>query len=571
MVIFAEHNLIKDACFVKLDMLCCRNVLIYFTYELQKKLLPIFHYTLHPGGILFLGPSESIGENEDIFSTVDAKWKIFKRRETAAGYNKIIEFPSQAVILPKYPALPAARKKEEHKSVFLPEIITKILLENHTPPAVVINQKGDILYINGRTGKYMEPAPGQPQMNIYDMAREGLGIELRSAILRTKSGKEKVVVPKVKVKTNGHYQYVKLTILPLEQPDIVKDLLMVIFEDISEIKKRKGQARSMAPSEKDQLVQELENELRITKESLQQTIEETETSYEELKSTNEELQSTNEELQSTSEESNTAKEEMQAMNEELMTLNMELRSKTEELTGLNNDMTNLLNSSEVATVFVGNDLKIKRFTPRSTQIMNIIHSDIGRPVTDIRSNLQYTDLARDIKEVIDRLTTKELQLQDKTGKWYVMRIIPYRTQDNFIDGAVITIFEITPLKQMEFELKAALDFAEGIVETVRNPLVVLDSALRVISMNQAFSTTFNISRPLAMGKVFYHISNDLWNIPQVHNLLDNLLAVHMEITDYQVANNFSGGNNEEWLFTVRKLLQPQLNKSLILLSIDKVK
>jgi two-component system CheB/CheR fusion protein len=572
-VVFADHNLLKDACFTKLDLLCCRNLLIYFSHELQKKLLPMFHYTLNPGGFIFLGPSETISGHENLFSTVDAKWKIYKRQENTSSVHKIGEFPTHSATSSRLPLtapidkVPAAKKQRT-----LPNLINQLLLEKHTPASVLINIKGDILYINGRTGKFLEPSSGQASMNVYEMAREGLAFELRNAVLRSSSLKEKTVINELKVKTNGDYSLIRLTVEPVLQPEEMKGLLLVLFEELPPSKKERKPEKALANNpEKDKIIADLENELRATRDHLQQTIEEMETSLEELKSTNEELQSTNEEMQSANEEANTAKEETQALNEELMTVNMEFRAKTEELTETNNDMANLLNSSDIATIFLNHNLEIKRFTNRATKIVNLIQSDIGRSITHISSNLKYDALVHDVQEVLEQLKVKETQVEAKNGQWFAMRISPYRTLDNFIAGAVITFMDITLLKRLETELKAALQFNENIIDTVRDPLIVLNEALHVELVSRSFLQFFQVSKEQILGKHLFTLGNGQWDIPTLHTLLSELLVNNSVFNDYLVEHHFPGIGYKKLLLNARRLVQLEVGKEFILLAMEEVK
>ncbi len=573
MIVFAEHNMIKDASFTNLDLLCCRNVLIYFAPELQKRLLPVFHYTLNADGVLFLGPSENISGLDNLFAPIDGKWKIFRKRENAA-FNRFIEFPAQTTPQPKLPIVNTELRlpiTNRHRSPTLPEKTQKILLERHTPPAVVINAKGDALYIHGRTGNYMEPAPGQFNTSIYDMARPGLALELRGAVLRASAQKEKVVVNNVKVEINDHLQLTKITVEPITDTDEFTGLLLITFEDQPMLKpSAKKRSKVAITAEKDSVVEQLEQDLNFTREHLQQTIEQMQTTVEELKSANEELQSTNEELQSTNEESNTAKEEMQAINEELLTVNMEVRAKAEELTELNNDIANLLNSSQVATIFLSNSLRIKRFTPSATRIMHLMQNDVGRPITDINSNLLYKDLARDVKEVIEKLLPKEIEVASELGQWYLLRILPYRTLDNFIGGAILTLMDITHFKQLEAQLQHALRFAENILDSARDPMVVLDKDLRIISVNKTFLNTFKVAGEQTKGQRFYSLGNGQWDIPELRKLINEVMTTNQEFNDFIVTHEFPSVGFKRMKLHARQLIDGQLDAPKILLTIEEL-
>lgn len=505
-VVFALHNLAKDSPFTKLDLLCCRNLLIYFSAELQKKLVPVFHYSLNPNGLLFLGSSETISGYNDLFHQLDTKWKISQRSESLYSFPRITDFPF-SYARQEMPRNNPLENNKNTRDLTIPAVVQKALLDEFAPPSVIINQKGDIFYINGRTGKYLEPAAGQASLNIFDMAREGLGYELNNSIYKAGSLQKPVIAEPVIVRNESGEQRIKLTVKPLKEPDNLKGLLLVVFEDL-EMEKPELKKGSKRSAKENTQVAELEKELDFTRQRLQSTIEEMHSSLEELKSTNEELQSANEELQSTNEEAMTNKEEMQSLNEELMTINSQFQSKAEELVQSNNDMKNLLDSTEIATIFLDNLLNVKSFTPQATQLFNLIRSDIGRPISHISSRLRYEQLISDVNLVLQKLVTKETDVPTTDGEfWYTVRILPYRTSDNFIDGAVITVTNITKFKRMEQELEETTRFCESIIDAVRDPMVVLSDDLRVISVSRSFSHTFKIIPEQIRGQLLYHLGN----------------------------------------------------------------
>ncbi|HXY87393.1 MAG TPA: chemotaxis protein CheB [Candidatus Acidoferrales bacterium] len=438
LVVFAPQNIIADPPFTKLDILCCRNLLIYFTPELQKRLLPIFAYGLNPNGILFLGPSESVGSFETLFKVVDHKWRIYARSGNTYP-PRGIEFP---YVIPTIhgEGLQGTTKEVE---VTLKDRTQHILLEEYAPPAVIVDKEGDIIYFYGRTGKYLEPTSGKARFNIYSMAREGLRTELGNTVYKALRDRSRLVVSGIPVKTNGDTQIINLTVRPLHDIKDMGNTLLITFEDVLPPKAPK-QTRKIGHT-KNEIELQLEQELRFYKERLQTTIEEMETAQEEFKSTMEELQSTNEELQSTNEELKTSREELQSLNEELITVNSELKVKNDSLSRANDDMRNLLNSTEIATIFVDNSLKVKRFTPQATRIVNLIPSDVGRSITDLVTNLEDNTLIDDIHDVLEHLTSKEVQVVTKDGDCYLARIMLYRTIDNVIDGAVITFSNVSAL------------------------------------------------------------------------------------------------------------------------------
>jgi two-component system CheB/CheR fusion protein len=451
MVVFAPHSIIKDPPFTKLDILSCRNMLIYLEPELQKKILSLFNYSLNPGGLLILGSAETTGTQNDGFRDLDPKKKIYMRSSSQNG-NDIADFPSSF----RQQRTLFLKKNESAKiGDNLQLIADQLLLQRYAPASVVVNNKGDILYITGKTGKYLEPVAGKANWNIYSMAREGLGHELPGAFRKALNDFEPVILNNLKILTNNGPFLVNVSIQRLEYPEFVRGMFIVVFTDVPpnlypEVKDSKKERKSSNARVKD-----LENELQRSLEENQGIREEMQTSQEELKSTNEELQSTNEELQSTNEELTTSKEEMQSLNEELQTVNIELQSKVIDLLKANDDMKNLLNSTEVATLFLDRGLNIRRFTDPVTQIFKLRNTDIGRPFTDLVSNLLYPNIDSHALQVVRTLTPIESANTTTDGRWFNIRIMPYRTTDDRIDGLVITFNDITDLKNLEIELKAA--------------------------------------------------------------------------------------------------------------------
>lgn len=448
MVVFAPQNVIKDPPFTKLDFLSCRNMLIYMEPELQKKLMALFNYSLKPGGMMLLGTAETIGVQTKGFIEIDNKLKIFKRPLSYLS-PELVDFPSSfyhnKTILTEKPKI---QKTVEN----IQSLADQILLQRFAPASVLVNDKGDILYITGRTGKYLEPVAGKANWNIYVMAREGLRQELPGAFRKAMQSFDPIILRNIRV-SNDSTQLVEVTIQRLESPDSIKGMIMVVFSDLpavaafDTINPKTGKLKTTAKQK------ELEIELRRSYEDLQSLREEMQTSQEELKSTNEELQSTNEELQSTNEELTTSKEEMQSLNEELQTVNIELQSKVSDFVRANDDMKNLLNSTEVATLFLDKDLNIRRFTDQVTSIFKLREVDINRPFTDLVSNLQYPEIDSHAQQVLKTLTSIETAITTFDGRWFNVRIMPYRTLDDRIDGLVMTFTNITIAKKLEIELK----------------------------------------------------------------------------------------------------------------------
>lgn len=451
MIVFAPQNVVKDPPFTKLDILTCRNMLIYMESDLQNKLISLFHYSLKPDGILVLGTAETFGLQSEGFIALDSKLKIFKKSPVISA-PLLIDFPSSF-----------RHSKSETQEKMLPKkvadniqtIADQIIIQEFAPASVLVNQQGDIIYISGRTGKYLEPAAGKANWNIHSMAREGLRHELPSAFRKAIQSFDPVVLRSLNIGTNGGKQLVDVTIKRIENPTILKGMIMIVFTDLPSTPVSKTLKSKTGKQVSPTRIQELESELKRFVEENQSIREEMQTSQEELKSTNEELQSTNEELQSTNEELTTSKEEMQSLNEELQTVNAELQSKILDYVKSNDDMKNLLNSTEIATLFLDKKLNIRRFTDPVTKIFKLRNSDFGRPFTDLVSNLQYPEIDENARNVIKTLIPVERAIHTNNGKWYNVRIMPYRTADDRIDGLVITFSDITIAKKLEIDLKEA--------------------------------------------------------------------------------------------------------------------
>lgn len=451
MVTFAPQNLIMDPPFTKLDILSCRNLLIYLMPEVQKKLIPLFHYSLMPGGILFQGSAETIGGDTALFSPLGGKSRLFRRTESVLR-------PAQ-IAFPTVFNAGHAINSETHLAVTKPPdslqaLADQLVLHKYAPPAVLTNEEGDIFYVSGRTGRYLEPAAGKANWNLFAMAREGLRYELAAAFKDALQKKEGVTLHGLKVGTNGGAQFVDVTIQRLDEPGPLQGLVMIVFSDVAPPpaaaqtagRVAKSRAHSKRTAELEQEILRIRGEARATHEEMQ-------TSQEEFRSANEELQSTNEELQSTNEELTTSKEEMQSMNEELQTVNTELQSKVDELSLSHNDMKNLLDSTDIATLFLDKELKVRRYTPQATKIIKLIASDAGRPITDLATDLKYPELVADAREVLRKLAAAEKHVGARDGRWFTVRIMPYRTLDDRIDGVVITFTNITEAKTLEAQLR----------------------------------------------------------------------------------------------------------------------
>jgi two-component system CheB/CheR fusion protein len=497
MLIFSEHDLIKDPPFSKLDLISCRNLLIYMGPDLQKRLMPLFHYALNPGGFLVLGSSESVGEFSNLFSPVDRGAKIFLRKAGESGTPRIGLGKSSPHPPENEIAIQTSGGPMNDKKIPLQEIVTRTLLAHYSPVGALVNERGDILYLLGRTGRYLEPTPGEASLNIFRMAREGLRGDLTIALHRAVSLGISARHAGLRVKNDDTFTTVDLTVLPVPgetEGGASRSLFLVILEEkvvtdprvSTEFAVDAVEGVATLGPDLDAYILRLKQELRGKDEYLQTTIEELETSNEELRSAHEEMQSVNEEMQSTNEELETSKEELQSVNEELATVNVELQAKVVDLSRSNNDMVNLLSGTGIATLFVDHLLRILRFTPPITALINLIETDVGRPVDQIRNNLAgYDRLAADLNGVLESLVPKELEVQTNSGDWYLLRIRPYRTLENVIEGAVITFTDISILKKAQIALRnsEALQRLAAVVHDSRDAILMQDMAGRILAWN----------------------------------------------------------------------------------------
>lgn len=435
-IIFAPQNIIKDPPFTKLDLICCRNVLIYLDSHLQHKLLPIFHYSLRPGGVLFLGTSEAVGEFTDLFQTIDARWKIFQRRDKN-GPHPLMDSP--------FRQLDAFTRPDERRDT-IPSIIQsaeRSLLDFFAPPSVIVDRNGEIFYIHGRTGKFLEPAQGRARLNVLEMARDGIKNRLPGLMRKAAHQRSAATSTGIRLKSEGGSIELTITACPLFQHSNLEGLMLISF--IETEKPAPGKSGGTA-KDTTGYVEELEREIENISENLQTTIEELETSNEELRSVNEEYQSTNEELQSANEELETSREEMQSLNEELATVNEELQEKIEGLTQMHEHMKVYLDSLEMPTIFLDGDLCIRRFTKQATALINIMDQDVGRPLSHLATQLR-TQILEDARTVSSTTTPMEKEVETEKRDWYLMRLLPYQDGGGRMDGVVMNFVPINRYKK----------------------------------------------------------------------------------------------------------------------------
>ncbi len=559
MVVFATQNVIKDPPFTKLDLLSCRNLMIYLEPELQNRVIPAFHYALKPGGVLFLSPSESIGNHVELFAPLNRKWKFYQTIPSVASRRAVM---SGGLSWTKDNITKGADEViSKIKETDFAELTRRALLLSYAPASVVTTLKGDILFVHGDTGKYLRPAPGQASLNVIEMAREGLQMELRNAIQNAAEKSEPTLEREVTFGGNGDFRNARFSVRPLPFADASQSLLLVSFQDVAgavaEQKTATGKpARGKRGTAESRRTEELERELAYTKENLHATIEEQQASNEELQSTNEELE--------------TSKEELQSVNEELVTVNAELQNKIEQLAGMQNDMKNLLDNINVGTIFLNDSLNIKRFTREAIRVYRLAASDVGRPLGDIKSNIEGDDLLADAQAVLDTLVPREREMRTLGGEWYLTRIQPYRTLDNVIDGVVLTFTDISKRIQAEAAVQDARDYAESIVNTVREPLLVLDSSLKVVSASRSFLQKFQVAAEDTVGRQIYELGQRQWNIPKLRELLETILPRDKVFDGFEVEHDFPSIGKRKMLLNARRVTGKAGGAELILLAIEDV-
>jgi two-component system, chemotaxis family, CheB/CheR fusion protein len=570
--VFARQNLISDPPFSRMDLIACRNVLIYLGNSLQKKLLPLFHYGLKATGYLILGPSETVGDFSDLFALVDKKNKIYTRKIAASRLD--INPLASSYPLETLNPQPIV-SKDNWGDIEIEQQADRIVLNQYAPVGVIVNDELEILQFRGQTSSYLQPAPGKASFNLLKMAKEGLGLELRTAIHLAKRQEMPVTKENLQIRENDRIRQIKIDVIPFKVAAIKASYFLVLFEDIFPSIPSLSEVDPIAPSGQkssmsdEQQINQLTYELASTKEHLQSIIEEQQATNQDLRAANEEILSSNEELQSTNEELQTAKEEIQAANEELNTINDELHRRNIESNQISNDLENLLSNINIPILMLGGDLRIRRFTPAAKRIFNLISTDVGRPLSDINHNLAVLDLEQQILEVINTLNLKVEEIQDQEGHWYDLRIRPYRTLDNKIDGAVVVLVEIDALKLSMEQLRASRDYAQAIVETVREPLLVLNLNLEAIAANRSFYETFQVAPSQTEQRSIFDLGNRQWNNPHLRSRLEELLANDTQFQDFEVEFDFEEIGQKIMLLNARKM--PQVEEvQLILLAIEDI-
>lgn len=576
MCVFAKQDMVKDPPFSRLDLISCRNVIIYFGPAMQKKLFSVFHYALRQKGFLFLGSSESVGAYANLFNLEDKKHKIYSKKAVQTPVITELTAGGYVAAAMEHREKISRSKPDADRNFNVLEEANRIVLNQYAPAGVIVNSDLEIIQFRGRTGYFLEPASGKPSLNLLKMARDGLSLGLHSAI--SQANKENIPVRKegLKVVYNGRADCVNIDVIPFGKLHSKEKYFLILFEkpvspDLPAENSAGNTAavllRTEGGDDNNQLIG-LEHELTAAKEYLKSVIEQYELTNEALRAANEEIQSSNEELQSMNEELETAKEELQSSNEELMTLNDEVRNRNCELGKISNDLLNLFRSVNIPVIMLDNNFNIRRFNYSAEKELNLIATDVGRPITDININFNNYDLELAIREVLDTLISKENEVQDRHDCWHYVRISPYRTSENKIDGVVITLVDIDTVKKSLELSQEARAYAEAIVETVREPLLVLDAGLHIKSANKAFYQTFMVTPEETVDRSIFDLGNGQWDIPQLRILLEDILPKNMIFEGFDVNHDFPNIGHKKMLVNARLIVSTDKQPKLILMAIE---
>jgi len=566
--VFARQDLTRDPPFSKLDLILCRNVLIYLGQAIQGRLISVFHYALKPTGFLMLGSAETVGSQNDLFHISDKKHRVYRKKAVESPADMQFAAPYSRSRMERRPA-----GADEHRAGgSIQSEANRLILDRYAPAGVLVNEELRIIQFRGQTGRFLEPAPGDASLNLLKMCREGLLHGLRTALQAAKKKDEPVRREGLQVKTNGDYINVTIEVVPLVSPSEGRHYL-ILFQDITRVMPtptvvpKKGRGKGAA-HDHDQEMDQLQKELVASREYLQSIIQDLEAANEELQSANEEILSSNEELQSTNEELDTAKEELQSTNEELNTVNEELHGRNDELARINSDLVNLLHGVQMAIVIVAGDLRIRRFTPMAEKILNFIPSDVGRPIGQIKPNVHCPDLEKMILEVIDTITVQQREVQDSQGRTYSLTVRPYKNVDNRIDGAVLMLYDIDEIRRHEIEAQEAREYAEAIFNAARDPMVVLDGKLRVDRVNNAFTAAFQKANGEVAGRSLQEIFDGQWNEAELRRLLEEVIPRGSHFENFEIEHRHSHGEKKRLWLNGRRISASDKRPALILLTME---
>ena len=566
MCIFSKQNVFRDPPFSNLDLISCRNLLIYLQPVLQKEVFRKFHYALKPGGFLLLGNAESAGGYSNLFKTLDRRQKIFVKKYLSVESKLEL---GRKYYPPNKLEIKAKTGIKKGKETDIESLVERIVISEYAPCGVLIDSDMEVVQFRGHTGRYLESAAGKPSLNLFKLATEGLLLPLRAAIYKARGTKHtvKIEAEAEDVKYKGRRMRVNITVIPVKSGPLKEEFFLVLFDEITRAVRSKNLPKAHGKSVKgEKYVESLQKELSETKEYLQTVIEEQENVNEEVKTANEEILSSNEELLSTNEELETAKEELQSANEELTTTNEELQNRNKEVVLLNNDLINLLGSINMPVIMMGTDLVIRRITPQAEKTLNVISSDVGRPISKIKLNVDIPDLEKTLLDVIETLHPKTFEIKSREGNWYSVYIRPYRTLDNKINGVVAIFVDITERRKAQQIIEEARAYAETILETMREPLIVLDTDLKIISANKSFYQTFKVDHKETQGRFIYDLGNRQWDIPKLRQLLGDILTKKTTVDGYEIKHDFETIGQKAMLLNARRLT----NMHMILITIDDI-
>ncbi|TVQ12362.1 MAG: PAS domain-containing protein [Leptolyngbya sp. DLM2.Bin27] len=565
--IFARQNLCSDPPFSRLDLISCRNVLIYFGLALQKKMFPLFYYGLKPDGFLLLGSAESVGGFINLFRVVSSKHKIYAKQASAqltpmelGSAAALTQATLDVAVTPPRPAAPS-----------LSEVVDRLVLNDYAPVGVVVNNMLEIVQFRGKMEPYLSPSPGQASLSLLKMVREDLRLDLRTLLHEAQQSKKPINKTTSAINVSGLLRQVHLDIVPI-QPEAASKvgsdpyflILFTPWQPLPELATAADSEPAQPLSPEQALIRHLEQELEDNQAYLRAIIEEQDATNQNLRAANEETLSSNEELQSTNEELQTAKEEIQATNEELSTINAELHRRNLEAIQVGNDLENLLSSIKIPILMVNTDLTIRRFTPAAADLFNLLAADLGRSLRNINHNLTLADLDTQIAEVISTLTLKTQEVQDQRGCWYDLRIYPYHASGNRVTGAVLVLVQIDTFKR---SAESEQNYAEAIAQTVGESLVVLDDNLRVVTANQRFYSTFQVSPAETESVRFFELGNGQWNIAELRSQIEDVLPHNTQIIDLRVNHRFERIGRKVMSLNLRKITLAD-GRELILIAIN---
>jgi two-component system, chemotaxis family, CheB/CheR fusion protein len=553
--VFARQDITRDPPFSKLDIILCRNLLIYLGQPLQRRAVGIFHYALNPHGYLMLGRSETVGTHGDLFSVEDSRWKIYRRKSGSVS-TRDLDF-GVAVPLSVEPQHPGKSISLARQEWDVQGEANRLLLDRHAPPSVIVDEDSRIVRARGRTSRFLELPTGDASLDALKMVRAGLLGPLRTALLEARQRDASVRKESLRLRMEDGIYRVALEVTPLGRGENRHYLIQFESEKDQAERETKRPHRTGGARHPEPVVKQLEDELGTTRQHLQSMIQDLEAANEELQSANEEILSSNEELQSTNEELDTAREELQSTNEALSTVNDELQSRNAQLMEANSDLVNLLASVQIAIVMVSSDLRIRRFTPAAERALNLIASDVGRPIGHLKPNIRCPDLESMIREVVDLVSEREREVQDNDGNTFILRIRPYKSVENRIEGAVLVLFDVSTA------VKLAREMGEAVMSRLSEPALLLDGELKVQRANRAFYTAFQLSPRETEGVSMLELDQGNWNLPGLRELLENVLPTQKAFEGFPAEQTFARVGKKKLLLDARRIESDRLGMILL--------